>query len=46
MSEGRDRAFKELLLEMGRVRRVDPLLRLIVERLHERPHVALARIWL
>ena len=46
MSQGRDRAFKELLLEMGRVRRVDPLLRLIVQRLHERPHVALARIWL
>jgi len=45
-TKGRDAAFKTILLEMGRVRSVEPLLRLIVDRLFERPHVALARIWL
>jgi transcriptional regulator with GAF, ATPase, and Fis domain len=39
-------SFKTLLLEMGRERSVDGLLRLIVDRLGERAHVALARIWL
>jgi transcriptional regulator with GAF, ATPase, and Fis domain len=39
-------SFKTLLLEMGRQRSMDGLLRLIVQRLAARPHVALARIWL
>ena len=43
---GRDAAFKAILLQMGRVREVEPLLRHVVESLIERPHVALARIWL
>jgi len=43
---GRDDAFKAILLEMGRVRAVDALLARIVQRLLERPRVALARIWL
>jgi hypothetical protein len=40
------RSFERLLLEMPRQRSVDVLLRVIVQRLAERPHVALARIWL
>jgi transcriptional regulator with GAF, ATPase, and Fis domain len=39
-------SFKALLLEMAREHAVAPLLDLIVRRLAERPHVALARIWL
>jgi len=42
----RYRAFKGLLLAMGRVRRVEDLLALVVARLVERPSVALARLWL
>jgi hypothetical protein len=40
------RSFERLLLEMPGQRSLDVLLRLIVQRLAERPHVALARIWL
>ncbi len=39
-------SFKALLLEMAREHAVAPLLNLIVRRLAQRPHVALARIWL
>ncbi|NQU21604.1 MAG: sigma 54-interacting transcriptional regulator [Candidatus Nealsonbacteria bacterium] len=39
-------SIKDLLLEMAQEHSIDDLLRLIVRRLAERPHVALARIWL
>ncbi len=39
-------SFKRLLQEMARERSVATLLPLIVRRLAERPHVALARVWL
>ena len=39
-------SLKELLLDMSQERDVDVLLKMIVERLAARPHVALARIWL
>jgi urea transport system substrate-binding protein len=39
-------SFKRLLLEMGQTLSTNALLLLIVRRLAERPHVALARIWL
>jgi len=39
-------SYKSLLLDMGQERGLDALLRLIVRRLAERPHLALARIWL
>ena len=39
-------SLKGLLLAMAQERSVDLLLRMIVDRLAERPHVALARIWL
>jgi urea transport system substrate-binding protein len=38
--------FKRLLRDMAQERSADTLLPLIVRRLAERPHVALARIWL
>lgn len=39
-------SLKSLLLEMAQERTLDRLLSLVVRRLAERPHVALARIWL
>jgi len=39
-------SFKCLLLDMAHERSLDALLKLIVKRLAERPHMALARIWL
>ena len=39
-------SIKSLLLEMAREHAVAPLLKLIVQQLAQRPHVALARIWL
>ncbi|MBW1944556.1 MAG: sigma 54-interacting transcriptional regulator [Deltaproteobacteria bacterium] len=39
-------SFKDILLEMAQERSGDALLRMIVERLAQRPHVALVRIWL
>jgi len=39
-------SLKDLLLEMPRERSLGRLLRLIVKRFAERPHLALARIWL
>ena len=39
-------SLKKLLLEMAQERSVESLLELIVHRLAEQPHVALARIWL
>lgn len=39
-------SFKERLLELAQIRSVDELLRRVVTRLAERPHVALARIWI
>ena len=39
-------SLKGLLLAMAQERSVDVLLRMIVDRLAKRPHVALARIWL
>ena len=39
-------SLKTLLLEMAREHAVAPLLDLIVRRLADRPHVALARLWL
>lgn len=39
-------SLKTLLLEMAREHAVAPLLKLIVQKLAHRPHVALARIWL
>jgi len=39
-------SLKDLLLEMGEERSLDSLLRHIVRRLAERPHIALARVWL
>jgi transcriptional regulator with GAF, ATPase, and Fis domain len=39
-------AFKCLLLDMAQERSVEALLSLIVRRLADRPHVALARVWL
>ncbi len=39
-------SLKGLLLEMARERSVNGLLKMIVQRLAERPHVALVRIWL
>jgi len=38
-------SFKERLLELAQIRSVEELLRCVVTRLAERPHVALARIW-
>jgi len=38
-------SFKERLLELAQIRSVDELLRRVVTSLAERPHVALARIW-
>ena len=38
-------SFKEHILELAQIRSVDELLRRVVTRLAERPHVALARIW-
>lgn len=39
-------SIKCLLLDMAQERSVDALLRMIVRKLADRPHVALARIWL
>ena len=39
-------SLKDLLLDMALERSVDALLDMIVRRLAERPHIALARIWL
>ena len=39
-------SLKSLLLDMAQERTLDTLLSLVVRRLAERPHVALARIWL
>src|SRR5213594_2648634 len=39
-------SFKERLLELAQIRSVNELLRRVVTRLVEPPHVALARIWL
>jgi len=39
-------SLKELLIEMAQERSVEVLLNLIVERMAQRPHVALVRIWL
>lgn len=39
-------SFKSILLELARIRSADELLHRVVMRLAERPHVALARIWL
>ncbi|MCD4675475.1 MAG: sigma 54-interacting transcriptional regulator [Desulfobacula sp.] len=39
-------SLKELLIEMALERSVDVLLNLIVDRMVQRPHVALVRIWL
>jgi transcriptional regulator with GAF, ATPase, and Fis domain len=39
-------SFKERLLELAQTRSVDELLKRVVSRLVERPHVAMARIWL
>ena len=39
-------SFKALLLELAQIRSVDKLLKVVVTRLAERPHVALARVWL
>lgn len=37
---------KALLIEMAQERSLDTLLKLVVRRLAERPHIALARIWI
>jgi transcriptional regulator with GAF, ATPase, and Fis domain len=39
-------SFKQRLLEIAQIRSVDALLRRVVTWLAERPHVALARVWL
>ena len=39
-------SLRDRLLELAQIRRVDELLRRVVSILAERPHVALARIWL
>ncbi|MBW2343373.1 MAG: hypothetical protein JRF53_05080 [Deltaproteobacteria bacterium] len=39
-------SFKNLLLDIALKRSVHALLDMIVRRLTERPHIALARIWL
>ena len=39
-------SFKDRLLELAQIRQVDELMRRVVKLLAERPHVALARIWL
>ena len=39
-------ALQSLLLEMGQQRALDGVLRVVVERLAEVEHIALARIWL
>jgi transcriptional regulator with GAF, ATPase, and Fis domain len=39
-------SLKSLLLDMAQERSLDDLLQLVVNRLAERPHVALTRIWL
>jgi len=39
-------SFKGWLLDLARIRPVDELLKQVVTRLSERPHVSLARVWL
>ena len=39
-------SMRDSLIELAQVRRVDELLKRIVNLLAERPHIALARIWL
>ncbi len=39
-------ALQSLLLEMGRQRALDGVLRVVIERLAEEEHIALARVWL
>ncbi len=39
-------SLKDLLIEMALERSVDVLINLIVDRMKERPHIALVRIWL
>jgi transcriptional regulator with GAF, ATPase, and Fis domain len=39
-------SFKDRLLELAQIRHVDELLKRVVSLLADRPHVALARIWL
>ncbi len=39
-------ALQSLLLEMGQQRALDGVLRVVVDRLAEEEHIALARIWL
>ena len=39
-------SFKDRLLELAQIRQVDELLKRVVSLLADRPHVALARIWL
>ena len=41
-----DKPLKRLLLEMAQEHSVDTLLKMIVRQLAQRPHIALARIWL
>jgi transcriptional regulator with GAF, ATPase, and Fis domain len=46
MPEPEFESLKGLLLDMAQERSLDSLLRLVVRRLAERPHMALARVWL